>query len=212
LEFKEESHVSRWAFRGGLAAKRVAPKAPLAVLLFATEVLDVLFFVFLFAGIERNSEKIELSYIPWSHGLVMAIVWSILAGIITFLISKDRRTSIVIALVVFGHWVLDFIGHDPDLPLMFDNSQLVGLAWSGPTRPLDSTCIMCKDSSPSLVCLLSGSSSIGGAESNLSSKSARANKLPPALVIFDFARSRVCARVGRCVSTLLNTDIEREPL
>lgn len=48
-------------FTAGLAAKRVATKAPLAVLLFATEVLDVLFFVFLFAGIERNSEKIELS-------------------------------------------------------------------------------------------------------------------------------------------------------
>ena len=114
-------------FSVGLAAKRVAPKAPLAVLLFATEVLDVLFFVFLFAGIEHNSETIELNYIPWSHGLVMAIVWSILAGIIAFLISRNRRTSIVIALVVFSHWVLDFIAHDPDLPLWFDNSPLVGL-------------------------------------------------------------------------------------
>ena len=115
-------------FAVGLAAKRVAPKAPLGILLLATLVIDLLCFVFLFAGIERSSEQIELSYIPWSHGLAMAIVWPVAAGVITFLISQDRRTSVVIGLVVLSHWVLDFIGHDPDLPLLFDNSPSDGLS------------------------------------------------------------------------------------
>jgi hypothetical protein len=128
VEVKEEIPMSPIGhFSVGLAAKRAAPQVPLGILLFATLVIDFLWFFFFSIGIENNSERIEFSYIPWSHGLVMAIVWSILAGIIAFFISKDRRTSIVIGLVVFSHWVLDFIGHDPDLPLFFDNTYLVGL-------------------------------------------------------------------------------------
>ena len=33
----------------------------------------------------------------------------------------------IFALVVFSHWVLDFIVHAPDLPLLFENSPKVGL-------------------------------------------------------------------------------------
>ncbi len=111
----------------GLAAKRIAPRTPLIVLLAASEVLDILCFVFIFAGLERASENLELSYIPWSHSLFMAVVWSIVAGAITFFFARDRRMSIVVGLVVFSHWMLDFIAHDPDLPLFFGGSPLVGL-------------------------------------------------------------------------------------
>jgi len=47
--------------------------------------------------------------------------------VIAFLFYRDRRTSIVIGLLVFSHWVLDFIAHDSDLPLLFNGSPLVGL-------------------------------------------------------------------------------------
>jgi membrane-bound metal-dependent hydrolase YbcI (DUF457 family) len=113
----------------GLAAKRIAPRTPLIVLLVASELIDLLCFVFIFAGLERSSEQLNLSYIAWSHSLFMSIVWSIAIGAIVFLISRDRRMSIVIGLVVFSHWVLDFIAHDPDLPLFFGNSPLVGLGF-----------------------------------------------------------------------------------
>ncbi len=29
--------------------------------------------------------------------------------------------------MVFSHWVLDFVSHGPDLPLLFNGSPLVGL-------------------------------------------------------------------------------------
>jgi hypothetical protein len=29
--------------------------------------------------------------------------------------------------VVFSHWVLDFVSHRPDLPILFNGSRLVGL-------------------------------------------------------------------------------------
>ena len=56
----------------GLAAKRVAPRAPLLVLLAASEILDLLCFVFIFAGLERAGEGTDLGTIPWSHGLFMS--------------------------------------------------------------------------------------------------------------------------------------------
>ena len=128
----------------GLAAKPAAPKAPLWVLLVATEVPDMLYFAFHAAGIESAavsttdfSQGVEIlspGSIPWSHGLFMCVVWSVVAAAIAFLFFRDRRTSVVIGLMVFSHWVLDFIVHVPDLPLLFDGSPLVGLGlWgSGP--------------------------------------------------------------------------------
>jgi hypothetical protein len=128
-------------FALGLAAKPVAPKIPLWVLLIASDLLDLLCFPFFAAGIEHNgATKIDFnqglvvlspSSIPWSHGLLMSIVWSVLFGLIGLAIFKDRKASIVAGLVVFSHWALDFIVHPPDLPLLFSDSPKLGLGlWS----------------------------------------------------------------------------------
>jgi len=121
----------------GLAAKCLAPKAPLMALLVASEALDLLSFGFIAAGVEevgitsadfsRGLEVIALGSMPWSHGLFMSIFWSLLIVAIAFIITRDRRTSGILGLVVFSHWVLDFIVHPPDLPLLFNNSPRVGL-------------------------------------------------------------------------------------
>jgi len=120
----------------GLMAKPVAPKAPLWALIAATQVPDLLCFGFMAAGIENPgvsttnfSQGLEIStlpFYPWSHGLFMCIVWSLVVAAIAFLFSRDRRTSLVIGAMVFSHWVLDFIVYST-LPLFFDNSQLLGL-------------------------------------------------------------------------------------
>jgi hypothetical protein len=106
------------------AAKPAVPRASLWVLIVATEILDLLSFGFLAAGIER----IGLGQsIIWSHGLFMSLVWSAAGGVIAYLFYRDRRTSLAIGLLVFSHWVLDFISHSGDLPLLFSGSPLVGL-------------------------------------------------------------------------------------
>ena len=127
----------------GFAAKPVTPKAPLWVLLAATETNDLLYFLFSSAGIEpKATSTIDLNqgvkYLapgsnPWSHGLFMSMVWSILAAVIMYLFYRNRRTAFVIGLVVFSHWVLDFLMHS-NLPIFFDGSPLVGLGLenSGP--------------------------------------------------------------------------------
>jgi phosphotransferase system glucose/maltose/N-acetylglucosamine-specific IIC component len=57
----------------------------------------------------------------------MSLVWSIAAGAIGFLVLRDRRAGAVIGLAAFSHWVLDFVSHGPDLPLLFEGSLRVGL-------------------------------------------------------------------------------------
>ncbi len=127
-----------------LAAKPAAPKVPLWVLLVASEIPDLLCFGLMAAGIERAGvTTMDLSQglkqlipasIPWSHGFFMSVIWSVAAAAIAFLFYRSRRTASAIGLLVFSHWVLDFIVHAPDLPLLFGGSPLVGLGlWtSGP--------------------------------------------------------------------------------
>ncbi|MCJ7701477.1 MAG: hypothetical protein MUO62_07840 [Anaerolineales bacterium] len=128
----------------GLAAKAAAPKAPLWAVLAASEVLDLLSFAFMAVGIEKMGvtqtdfgqgiKVITLGWVPWSHGLLMSLVWSLLVAAMVYLLTKLRRTSAILGLVVFSHWPLDFIVHPPDLPLLLANSLKVGLGlWtSGP--------------------------------------------------------------------------------
>jgi hypothetical protein len=128
----------------GFAAKRVVPKAPLWVLLVATQALDLLCYAFMSLGIERMAEStVDLTNgiqfltegsVPWSHGLFMSLVWSLGFGALAGLLWRDRRTGIAVGLAVFSHWVLDFIVHLPDLPVLFEGSPLLGLGlWgSGP--------------------------------------------------------------------------------
>ena len=110
----------------GLAAKQAAPKINLGVLLLTSEALDILWGIFALAGIEN------MQYSPWSHGLLMAIVWSVIGATAAWRIYRDGRSGLVIGLIIFSHWVLDFITHPmfggpPDLPLLFADSPKVGL-------------------------------------------------------------------------------------
>jgi len=126
----------------GLAAKPVAPKVPLGILLLATMMLDFLAISFTWVGIEGGSTGN-----PWSHGLFMAVLWSTAAALVCARIYHSRGAGVVIGLLVFSHWVLDFVSHPvpfpsfswrtwqwsyghpmpPDLPLLFAGSPRVGL-------------------------------------------------------------------------------------
>jgi membrane-bound metal-dependent hydrolase YbcI (DUF457 family) len=127
----------------GLMAKPFAPKAPLWALVAATQVPDLLSFAFIAAGIEHGAvtqldfehglQYLSEQSIPWSHGLFMAVVWSAVVAALALRFSRDRRTSIVVGLMVFSHWLLDFVVY-LNIPLFFDNSQVIGLGLitSGP--------------------------------------------------------------------------------
>jgi len=118
----------------GLAAKPLLPKVRLGYLLVAVTAIDILCGVFMLSGIE-GVDAGGATYIPWSHGLLMAVIWSLLGFALALLLSRSLRTGIGIGVLVFSHWILDYISHPmgmgrklpPDLPLLFGNSPKVGL-------------------------------------------------------------------------------------
>ncbi len=123
----------------GLAAKRVAPRLPLWILLVAAWAIDIIWAVFFFAGIEHLPGPEVSSTNPYSHGLLMAVIWSALAGLIAGRLSREPRTGAILGLLVFSHWVVDAISHpmtaafpeDTGLSLLFEGSPTVGLGlWS----------------------------------------------------------------------------------
>jgi hypothetical protein len=119
----------------GLAAKRVAPKIPLVYLLIGAYVIDIIWGVFYFTGVEQYPGAGISAAAPWSHGLFMSVIWSVSAALLTRLITRNFRTSVIIGILVFSHWVVDFIAKpmrftfpsDSGLPLLFNGSPEVGL-------------------------------------------------------------------------------------
>ncbi len=104
----------------GFAAKKYAPDIPLIIFLIAAYAIDLIYFIFLALGMDKQD------YNPWSHSLFMAIIWSVTVGLISLLFSRKLRNGLVIGLVVFSHWILDFIVWG-NLPIFFDRTKVIGL-------------------------------------------------------------------------------------
>jgi hypothetical protein len=112
-------------FALGLAAKRVTPRVSLGMLLAAAQLADLLWPVLVAAGIEHvridpgNTAFTPLDFVhyPYSHSLVLLIVWGVTLGAAYRAIAGGRRTFVTLSVLVVSHWVLDFITHRPDMPL-----------------------------------------------------------------------------------------------
>ena len=123
------------------AAKRSAASVPLWVLFIAVQLLDVAWAPLVLLGVEKvrivpgitASNPFDLYYMPYTHSLVAALLWSAGAFVVYRLAMPEGNTAaLVVAGAVFSHWVLDFVVHRPDLPL-YDNSAKVGLGlWNLP--------------------------------------------------------------------------------
>jgi membrane-bound metal-dependent hydrolase YbcI (DUF457 family) len=112
----------------GFALKPAGTKIPLGVLLAASWLLDLLYFLFAFLGLESVANLTNPGAVPspYSHSLFMALIWTALAGLLAWRIYHSRRAGLVIGLVVFSHWVLDFVSWN-NLFLFFKGSPQVGL-------------------------------------------------------------------------------------
>ena len=115
-----------------LASRPAMPRVPLTILVVAAVFADVLAAVLVFAGIEGSPAQGA----PWSHGLFMSGVWSILGGLLVVRAYRSTRAGIVVALLIFSHWVLDFISH----PIPFNTFSWSSWSWSyGHPLPSDLT-------------------------------------------------------------------------
>ncbi|MBZ5588622.1 MAG: metal-dependent hydrolase [Acidobacteriia bacterium] len=113
-------------FGVGLGAKQFAPRVSLGTLLLSAQLVDLLWPVFLLVGLERvridpgNTAVTPLDFVlyPYTHSLLACLGWGLLAGLVYFAARRDRRGASVVGLAVVSHWVLDWISHRPDLPLL----------------------------------------------------------------------------------------------
>jgi hypothetical protein len=118
-----------------LAGKTRAPSTSLGWLFAAAFGLDLIWPLFLLLGIERVSiatspvgfSTLIFDSYPWSHSLLMALVWSGVAFGLARWRSCSLETALLLGALVLSHWILDWVSHLSDLPLYPGGSTLVGL-------------------------------------------------------------------------------------
>ena len=123
-------------YAAALAAKAVAPKAPLWTCVLASQLIDVGWSVLIITGAERvrvdpslPGSALVLEHMPYTHSLPAALLWAVAAGLLaSWLLKLPRWAGVVVGLTVLSHWGLDFLVHRPDLALWFDGPK-VGLGW-----------------------------------------------------------------------------------
>lgn len=121
-------------FAVALAAKRAAPKLSLPLLFAAVQFADILWPAFILLGLEHTrivpgitaASPLDLYDIPYSHSLVMSVVWSVVfAAPLVF--ARRTREAVILGVCVFSHFVLDFVTHRPDLPLYPGSDLRMGM-------------------------------------------------------------------------------------
>lgn len=110
-----------------LAAKRIEPKISLGVFFLAALLPDLVWPLFLLAGIEEVAifpgitqvTPLDFVYYPYSHSLLSALLASVAAYGAGYALWHSGRAAKLMAALVLSHWILDFITHTRDLPLIF---------------------------------------------------------------------------------------------
>lgn len=122
-------------FGVGLGSKKIDSKPSLGTLFLASQFIDLLWPIFLLLGIEQviiepgNTVFTPLNFIyyPFTHSLAGVVIWGLIFGVVYFLIKKNFKAALLLGLLVISHWILDFITHAPDLPLVPGLELKVGL-------------------------------------------------------------------------------------
>lgn len=122
------------------AVKPKFPRLSLGILFAAAFFLDLIWPVFLLLGIERVRFEpgvtaftpIAFVHYPWSHSLLMVVCWSVLFALVAVPRRlRTKATLLTVGMVVLSHWVLDFVTHRPDLPIVPWSDFKTGLGlWS----------------------------------------------------------------------------------
>jgi hypothetical protein len=112
-------------FAVALAAKPVSPRTSLGTLFAAAQLADLIWPMLLLLGVESvrvdagNTAFTPLEFVsyPWTHSLLMALVWAAGFAVAYFARTRLARGAWLVGVLVLSHWALDFVTHRPDLPL-----------------------------------------------------------------------------------------------
>lgn len=123
-------------------AKALVPDVPLLVYMIAVQFLDLIFVALVGSGVEViavdpsiTGFPADLQYVPYSHSLPMAFLWSLVAGLGVKLVAKyDRRQSLAVGLAVLSHWFCDLLVHYQDLSLFWYSPKVGCGMWKYPIQ------------------------------------------------------------------------------
>ena len=129
-------------FAMGFAGKRFAPQVSLGILFLACQLADLVWPNLVLLGIETLSispgatvmTPLDFTSYPYSHSMLALLAWAALFALLyTVLVRANARVAVVIAVLVFSHWVLDVLSHRPDMPITFSDVPKIGLGlWNHP--------------------------------------------------------------------------------
>ncbi len=113
-------------FAVGLAGKRAAPHVSLAAWFAAVQLADLLWPLFLMAGVEHVRiapgitafTPLDFYDYPITHSLIGAAVLAMLFAGGWMLVNRQPYVALLLFCGVLSHWVLDVVTHRPDLPVL----------------------------------------------------------------------------------------------
>jgi len=123
----------------------MAPAVSLGTLFMACQFADLLWPTLVMLGLEiveidpGNTLVTPLNFVkyPYSHSLVMLLVWSMVFALCYFAIRRGRAGAITVGVLVFSHYILDVITHRPDMPVTIDGETRLGMGlWNYPGTTL----------------------------------------------------------------------------
>lgn len=118
-----------------LGVKKAAPQISLLTLFVAVEFVDIVWPFLLLLNVEQVKIEpgitvvtpFDFVHYPYTHSLLMGIVWGVLAGIVYWFLKKDTKSALIVGLAVLSHWFLDLVVHIADLPLTPFTNIKVGM-------------------------------------------------------------------------------------
>jgi hypothetical protein len=103
-----------------LLLKKKEDSMPMLPLLISTQVIEILWVVFNWLGIEHFSieaGKLHLDYLPYSHSVFSTVLLSLLSYVVIRWGFKKKKLALLFAIGVLSHLVLDLIFHEKDIRL-----------------------------------------------------------------------------------------------
>ena len=119
-----------------LIIKTIYPGVPIAVILVSVQLIEILWVVLNFLGVEKTTTEdrvntvsdLHLEYMPFSHSVVSTAVLAAGAWMLFSLGFKVPNVGIAVALGICSHLVLDLISHARDIAIApFLDSRKLGL-------------------------------------------------------------------------------------
>lgn len=108
-----------------LALKRGFPRVSLVWLLISVQLIELLWVLFNYLGVERTTTDdvvrtvgdIHLVHMPYSHSVAVTLALALAAWLLLGRVRGDGRLGLAVALGIISHLLLDLLTHAPDIAL-----------------------------------------------------------------------------------------------